>query len=380
MFLNNISIGLVNFYVNNSYGSIYRFCPSTDFMDRLKNNRLRSYSYYDKDYTKSETHEYNNEGYELLSYKDYFKENYNLNIVGYINQSNNFYLVSKFFNNGLTFLVLNSSYGMTEKDTLNEMHNYIAVINKNSPKAKVIFLLRYPNNTGYSKFSPHFLDEVKDDILKKYKNCLNILIQPFSYQVEYNYINQSFIEIRENIEKFFTDEGNFVTFTPNEQESVNTLLHDPVLAKKSIFTEKTVRAVCSRELFNTEEFMNKLVSCGLFHRFSGNKTNQYFFKNGSERHNIIPTLLMLMTNSSYDYYNKNKVRTKQSQYFLPSHKFIALIQSSLKQKIPMCDRLILKILENLKVGRPTFKGDRVYLRVYDFKEFGFRNKFRFIYN
>ena len=51
----------------------------------------------------------------------------------------------------------------------------------------------------------------------------------------------------------------------------------------------------------------------------------------------------------------------------------------------MSDRLVLKIIESLKAGRATLKGNRLYLRKYDFDELDStfvsgRENIRFIYD
>ena len=85
-----LKIGLVNFVTNTPYGSIHKFCPSTDFMKRLQEGKLLTVPYYAKNRTRhNETQEYNNVDYEVLRYKNYFGENKNIVINGFINQTTN---------------------------------------------------------------------------------------------------------------------------------------------------------------------------------------------------------------------------------------------------------------------------------------------------
>ena len=372
----DLKIGLVNFVTNNPYASIHKFCPTQDYMKRLAEGKLKTTPYYSKYNEHNEKQEYNNRPYELHSYEDYFGKNKNLNIVGYINQATNFYLVSKLLNNGLTFIVLNVSYATKINSILKEVDNYLKVLKKNAPNSSYALVLRYPDTTKWciAASSP---ETVKEAIFEKYPECKNVIIHPFSYMVEYNIIYDNFIDIRDTIENFYEEDSNFVSFTIDEQESLETLLFNKTLSKKSVYTEDTIRSVCNASHMNADEFMKKIVKIGLFTHFNGKQVDRYYFKNGLTCDNIVPTLINMATESTY------LKRLKIGRHYISNTRFRNLIPSQFKKRIMMSDRLILKIFESMKVGRHTIKGDKLYLRVYDYDElnpYSERIKVRFIYD
>ena len=361
----DLKIGLVNFGTNSPYASIHKFCPTEDYMARLYEGKLKTLPYYSKSGAHNEKQEYNRISYEMVHYCDYFKKNINLNVVGYINQASNFYMVSKFLNNGLTFLVLNMGHIMNADSLLKEIENYVTVLKKNSPNSSYAIVLRYPDTSRWC-FIATSTEEAKNAVFDKYPECKNVIIRPFSYTVEYETTYNTFLDIRETIEDFFEEEENFVVLAPEEQESLNTLLDDRTLSKKSVYTENTVRAVCSASGMNTESFMEKIVKSGFFTHFEGNPIGKYYFKNAAANDSILPVLLHLSEETTYV---KRGYGSRIGRHFITNVRFRHVIPDSFKRKIMMSDRLILKILESLKAGRPTMKGNRLYLRVYDYDEF-----------
>ncbi len=377
-----MKVGLVNFVTNNPYGSIHRFCPSVDFMDRLKSGRLVSYPYYSENKNhENERQEFNNAKYELLSYTDYFKENYNLTIIGYINQACNFYIVSKFLNNGLTFIVLNMPTGMNLSTITNDVGKYLKIIKKNAPDSAVAVILRYAETNKWCLLA-NSAAEIKKSVSEKYPKLVNVLIHKFSYTADFDIISSTFVEIQDVIKKHYKDENKFVSWTPDEEESLRTLFHDKILSKKSVFTENTIRSVCNASHMDADLFMKKLVKSGTFSHFTGDPIDKYYFKNGLSNDRIMPVLMSLLGETTY---LKKTSGFRLGLHYVSSSRFRGLIPDLFKKKIMMSDRLILKIIESLKIGRATLKGNRLYLRKYDFDELdstfvNCRENIRFIYD
>ncbi len=371
------SVGLVNFVVNTSYGSIYRFFPSKSFLDQLKNNDgtfgNRS-PYYSNGYQ-----EYNSLSYELLSKSNYFKPNYSLNVIGYINQASNFYMISRFLNRGLTFMLFNAPYRCKENELMYDIDLHMKILKRNAPNANIVFILRYPDSSDLKDESISICNKIKTLIQDKYPKCIDVLIHPMRYNVEYNKTLVLSNDIQNVVKYFYQDESKFVKFNESEQNSVHILLNDPVLKKKSIYTEKTIRAVCNAQEFDTSKFMDKLIQCGLFYRFPGDQTSKYFFKNDNTPNSIVPLLLELIKNSRYLMSKNTKLK-----YYLTSSQLRTFSSQIFKKGTPMGYRLLLKLLSSIKFGRSTLSGKKVYLRVYDYMDFGqyqSTNKpFRFIYS
>ena len=362
-----LKVGLVNFVTNTPYGSIHKFCPSTDFMKRLQEGKLLTVPYYAKNRTRhNETQEYNNVDYEVLRYKNYFGENKNIVINGFINQTTNLYLVSKFLNDGLTFIVLSLPYDVHINSLLFDIDKYFTIIKKNSPKISPVFLLRYPNTNNYCilETSP---EEVKKAIFKKYPECVNVLIHPFTYNTSYETTYATYIDIQTVIRDFYENEDRFVSFTDDECNVIDMLYNtDKILSKKSIYTESTMRSICNASHMTAELFMDKIVHSGLFNRFDGKVINQYYFKNGTEDSNIIPVLLNMFSETTYV---KSK-RTNLGRHYISNIRFRGTIPAKFKKRVFMPDRLILKIFNSLKAGRTTIGKDKLYLRKYDHDEIG----------
>ena len=378
-----LKVGIVNFVSNNPYASIHKLCPTADYMKRLHDGKLISYPYYSnkpKNYT-NESQEYNNIPYEIHRYKNYFGENKHINITGYINQSSNFYLISKFLNDGFTFFVLNVGHVMQLSSLMNEVNKFITILNKNAPNTSYAFLFRYPDTSKWC-YAASSKDEIRKEILDKYPKCFEVLVHPFSYNVTYDLIYETFVDVQNVIRNYYTDESKFISFSKEEIDSLDILLNDRVLSKKSVYTINTIKAVCNSSHMNVDEFIDKISKSGLFNRFDGEVIGNYFFKNGTSYDRIIPTLINLFGETTYIKGSK----TGLGRHYISNVRFRGSISDQFKKKIMMSDRLLLKILESLKLGRATLKNDKLYLRKYDYDEISsshplfFEKKPRFIYN
>ena len=378
-----LKLGLVNFVSNNPYASIHKLCPTADYMERLHDGKLKSYPYYAKKTRDcvNETQEYNNIPYELHRYKNYFGENKHISITGYINQATNFYLVSKFLNHGLTFFVLNVGHIMQSTSLMNEINKIMVILDKNSPDASYAFLLRYPDTSKWC-YAASSSEAVRKEILEKYPKCFEVLIHPFSYNVNYDLIYETFVDVQSVIRNYYSDENKFISFSSEETESLDTLLNDRVLMKKSVYTIDTIRSVCNASHMDADIFMDKISKSGLFSRFDGNIIGNYFFKNGTTNDRIIPVILNLFNETTYI----KSSNTRLGRHYISNVRFRGLIPDQFKKKIMMPDRLLLKVLDSLKVGRATLKNDKLYLRRYDYDEIGSSQSFivdkkpRFIYD
>ncbi len=378
----NSNVGLVTFITNSPYGSIHKFCPSEDYMTRLQNNNLSSHAIiHSSGYRSSEKQEYNSIPYELNTYQDYFDTDYGLNIVGYINQEQNIYLISKFLNYGLTFVVLNLSYAMEIQTIISNIGKYLKVFNKNTTSPNIALLLRYPETNKWCLLNTE-PEKVISTIKNTHPNLVDVLVHPFTYTVDYDITLSTFLDIRRVIEDFYSDKNKFINFNEKEKKAASQLLSGKTFGKKSVYSEKTIRAICKSFDSDPKELMNKLVKCGILNNFPGNTINKYYFKNGYSDDKIIPVLLNIFNNTTY--MKKTMEYLSPARHFVSPYLFRRSIPLKFKDKIPMSDRLILRILQNIKVGRTTLSGKKIYLRRYDIGEFSRVNNnshsfMRFIY-
>ena len=363
----NSNVGLVTFITNSPYGSIHKFCPSQDFMDRLQNNQLKTYAYYSDDGTRtSEKQEYNSNPYELYTYKDYFEENYSLSIVGYINQEPNLYLISKLVNSGLIFVVLNLTYAMQIPTILANVGKYLKIIKKNSLSSAVALLMRYPDSNKWCILNTD-QKKVIDSVKKQYPDLIDVLVHPFSYTADYDITYETFIDIRQVIEKYYSDRSKFVSFTKDEYDVSHSILSGKILGKKTVYSEKTIKAVCDSYGINGCKLIGKLVKSGILNHFKGNIIDKYYFKNGNSENRIIPVLLNIFNNTTY--LKKSMEYNSPARHFVTPYLFRRSIPMKFKDRIAMSDRLILRILDSINAGRATLSGKKVYLRRYDIGEF-----------
>ena len=363
----NANVGLVTFITNSPYGSIHKFCPSQDFMDRLQKNQLDTYAYYSENGIRTaEKQEYNSNPYELHVYDDYFAKNYNLRIAGYINQEQNLYLISKLVNYGLTFIVLNLTYAMQIPTILSGVGRYLKIIKRNSPNSAVALLMRYPDSNKWCILNTS-KSKVIESVKNQYTELIDVIVHPFSYTADYDITYETFIDIRKIIEKYYSDKSRFISFTKTEYDVSNNLLNGSVFGKKTAYSEKTIKAICDSSGIDGKSLTEKLVKSGVFNHFDGDIIGKYYFKNGEEDNRIIPVLLNIFNNTTY--LKKRMDYGCPARHFVTPYLFRRSIPMKFKDKIAMSDRLILKILDSINVGRATLSGKRVYLRRYDIGEF-----------